>query len=569
MAKMKHESIQPSTPVEGMTSSWITIRVVDNEYYEHIKTITNDYGNNYDKDIYISAADFAARPFDAISEALGQKLQSEPLLLTKEMERTSTKGMEQTATSMDIYLATYIVEVQLPTATIEATKKNTTTLYQNAFELPQGSSIKPEQVKRMVLDVLTLERHVLLFANKPTKELQNHEVAVFKENDSWFYLLAGDEQVYDLPNEYSPDWRPPFYKTLDHFRNDLRGREYRDFTDTRSGKIGKKFSMQVLTQIAAAGHVPSDFGLDYHFPLEVTWIDPVNLALTLNQAALQSGSNFSKLPADLLDSILAAAADKNPVQVTPYMNQMNSSVKEVYNGQIVPQLICKADWGPTPSLTFSCPSDLPLVDKFYKTGLIPFNEFVKLDKKNYQITIQSSNEPGVCGVYKANQGKELAIAFASQEQRDAWASLMGLKHDFYNEGVGIWGDRPNSIYFTEKYFTIQEVKKHIVKKQQEREGFNLYLEEAAKDSSSPQVSLGMFGNMPSTVAMTQHMTESLKACNEQIVASKLLLDVLRNKMSAEDLQDKYAPYVSVIKEDEALAGIWEQVEKKTALSHGA
>ncbi|RUR22357.1 hypothetical protein [Legionella qingyii] len=567
MAQMKHESVQPSTPAEGMTSSWITVRVVDNEYYKYLMTL-ND--NDRD-DIYISAEDFASRPYEAISKAIEQQLRTRPLLFTKKMERTSVKGMEVTSTSFDTYLATYLVEVQIPTSRVEATKKNTTTLYQNAFELPQGSSINPGQVKRLVLDVLKLERHILLFANKPTKELASHEIAVFKENDSWFYCLAGEKQVYELPNEYAPNWRQPFYSILDFFRDDLvqRGREYKDYCDSRYGDNAKVLAMQILTQIAAAGHIPKDFGLNYHFPLELSWnYDPINLALMLNQAALQSGSNFSQLPPELLAIIFAEATGKKTAQVSPYISQMNACVKDVYNNQIAPQLICKADWGQTPSLTLFCPNDLALVDKFYKTGLLPFSEFVKLDKNNYQITIQSSNGPGCSGVYKANQGRELAIAFASQKERDAWVSIMGLKHDFYNEGVGIWKDHPNSIYFTQRYFTIQEVKQYLAQKQQEQEGFKLYLEEAAQDSSSPQVSLSLFSNLLTAKSMTQHMTESLKTCNEQIIASKLLLDVLRNKISVEDVQEKYAPFVSIIKEEKALANIWEQIERKRTLSQG-
>lgn len=564
MAIMKHESIKPSQPVEGMRNGWVTIRVVDNDFYQRIMKGL-DKKNHTDNDVYVPISEFNQNPYQAIEKAINEQIQSGIVLFTKEMVRTSTCGQQQTSVSFDIYLATYIVEIQFPASTVDFAKKHRDTVYENAFVLPQGSPIHSDQIKRLLLDVLRLERHVLLYADKPTKELERHEIALFKENDTWFYLLSGDEQAHELPNTFLQAYDRSLHELLNAHRNQLitHTPPWRDLCDEKYGSLYSIIRLEVFHLMAAAGHIPKDFGLDHHFPLELDWnYDPTNLAMTLTQGTMQPESNFAKFPTDLIKRIFAESLDKQPEQISAYMNTLSENVKTIYNSSITPQLICEGRWGKTPSISISCPNDPTLIDKFYQSGLLSFNNLFHLDPKSNKVMVRSSTGPGDCGVYLANGGRELAIAFASQEERDNWAALMGLQHDYYNQGVGIWPDHPQCIYFTNRFFQMQQVKQYIQEKSKEEEAIVLNLAEA-KTQSSILTTLSMFVNQLAH-GVTQEMKSNLKCCHEQILAAKLLIEVLNNHSDVETLVEKYPSYVSIIEHDEVLHDIWSQIEKNTS-----
>ncbi|PWY56522.1 hypothetical protein DGG96_02090 [Legionella qingyii] len=562
MAIMKHESIKPSPTVEGMSSAWLTIRVVNNDVYQFNMGL-NEISAVVDT--YVSIEEFSKNPFQAIEQAINQQSKISPVLFTKKMERTSACGQEQTSVSMDIYLATYIVEVQFPSSTVNSAKKKERTVYENAFELPKGIQIQSNQIKRMVLDVLGLERHLIVALNKTSKNLERHEICLFKENDTWFYRLSGEEQAYILPNIFEESYQRSIYDSLDVYARKLpvRTPQWIDLCNGKYGELAMALTLEVFKVMASAGHIPKDFGLDYHFPLVLDRTDPTNLAMMLIQGSMQQESNLSKLPADLINRIFADSVDKKPEEVSAYINKVNESVKNIYTASIAPQLICKGSWNNTPSISISCPNDPTLIDKFYQSSLQSFHHMVNLDPKNHQIIMKCSKGLGDQGVYLANEGHELAIAFASQEERDSWAELMGFQHDYYNQGIGIWADHPQCIYFTSRFFLIQELKQYIQEKYQKTEAIVQALDTLSAEPSSILTRFSLFVQQFYSNEQ-EEMKSNLKCCNQQILAAKLLIDVLNNKSDVDGLREKYPAYVSIMEHDEVLHGILAQIEENSS-----
>ncbi|MCW8397914.1 hypothetical protein OQJ26_03805 [Legionella sp. PATHC038] len=561
MAIMKHESIKPSSTVEGMSSVWITIRVVTNDVYKYMVQY-----NDTPIDIYVSIDEFNKNPYEAIEKEINEHSKTREVLFTKKMERTGTCGQEVSSVSLDTYLATYIVEVQLPSSTVNSAPKKERSIYENAFELPQGWQIQSAQINRMVLDVLGLERHLIVCLDKTSKNLERHEICLFKENGTWFYRIPGEDQDHILPNIFEQSFERYIYKFLDRYASRLPARtpQWIDLCDGKHGELAMTLTMEIYNVMASAGHIPKDFGLDYHFPLELDWnSDPSNLAMMLIQGSLQSESNLSKLPADLIHRIFADSVDKKPEQVSTYINKVNESVKNIYTASIAPQLICTGRWNNTPSISISCPNDPTLLDKFYQSSLQSFHYMAKFDPENHQIVIKNSKGIGDQGVYLANDGHELAIAFTSQEERDSWAELMGLEHDYYNQGIGIWADHPQCIYFTSRFFLIQELKQYIQEKRQKSEAMVQALDALSAEPTSMLTKFSFFVQQLYNNEQ-EEMKSNLKYCNKQILAAKLLLDVLNNKSDVDGLRYKYPDYVSIIEQDEVLHGILAQIEEKSS-----
>lgn len=565
MAIMKHESIKPSPAVEGMSSGWITVRVVNNDVY-HSQMQKKAMSPTID--IFVSVDEFNENPYQAIEIAINEQSKICPVLFTKEMERTSTCGQEATSVFFDSYLATYIVEVQFPSSTVNSAKKAEGTVYENAFELPQGSQIQSDQMKRMVLDVLKLERHLIVSLHKTSKNLERHEICLFKENDSWFYCLPGEDQAHIVPDVIlkSYAYERYIYKTLNIIAKNLPARtpQWKDLSSGHYGELGMELTMELFELMVSAGHIPKDFGLDYHFPLELDWnYDPTNLAMMLNQGSMQPESNLSKLPADLINRIFADSVDQKPEEVSAYINTVRESVKNTYAASIVPQLICKGSWNNTPSISISCPNDPSLIDKFYQSNLQSFHHMVHLDPKNHQIIMKSSKGVGDHGVYSANAGHELAIAFASQEERDNWAELMGFQHDYYNQGIGIWADHPQCIYFTRRFFLIQELKQYIQEQSQKAEAIVQALDTLSAEPTSILTKFSLFVQQFYRNEQ-EEMKSKLKCCNEQILAAKLLIEILSNKIDVSELKEEYPAYVSIIEQDEVLHDILAQIEENSS-----
>ncbi|MCW8410157.1 hypothetical protein OQJ13_14350 [Legionella sp. PATHC035] len=562
MAIMKHESIKPSPTLEGMSSAWLTIRVATNDVYQYKMGFKKISAVD---DIYVSIEEFSKNPYLSIEEAINEQSKISPVLFTKQMERTSACGKENTSVSYSEYLATYIVEVQLPSPIVNSAKKKERTVYENAFELPQGCQIQSNQINRMVLDVLGLERHLIVCLNKTSKHLERHEIGLFKENDTWFYRFPGEDQAHILPNVFEEFYEQYLYDSLDRYARRLLNREpqWLDLCGGKYGESAMTLTLEIFKSIASAGHIPKDFGLDYHFPLVLNWnSDPTNLAMMLIQGSMQSESNLSKLPADLINRIFADSVDKKPEEVSTYINKVNESVKNSYNASIAPQLICKGNWNNPPSLRICCPNDPTLIEKFYQSSLQSFHHMVNLDTKNHQMIIKSSKSLGDQGVYLANEGQELAIAFASQAERDSWAKLMGFQHDYYNQGIGIWDDHPQCIYFTSRFFLMQELKQYIQEKSQKAEAMVHALDALPAEPSSILTKFSLFVQHFYSNEQ-EEMKSNLRCYNKQILAAKLLIDVLNNKSDVDVLRNKYPDYVSIIEKDEVLHGILAQIEESS------
>lgn len=338
----KKQEVSLGKSEENSASVYITIRIKEPEEGEDLDKISIR-----DFEIYLSVSEFNDKSslFAVLFNRINNLLKNVPLdVCLKEEGKKMRPALDPEPHHDTMYRASYLLEVKLPMHLKKSLNKPAPfidaynhTRYDNVRLIPKNYSFQFNQLERLTLQRVTLEQQVNVYSEQPESVLDTKEVAVFKKDKDWFYLLPKQEEPHliDLSEFYSPENKNTWKYRLEDEKDRIRGAKFRHINGgTRTIDDCRDVALHIVTLTSLDGFTPKDLGIKYHFTKEIYNLLPlINKIIPIIQGSFQKDTKLSMLPTDLLHFILSVAwGDINFPQ--PVFHKIYDLIQESHNKKV-------------------------------------------------------------------------------------------------------------------------------------------------------------------------------------------------------------------------------------------